>query len=48
MTFSARCMSFADQFTEETALREQAYSAFHKEGIGVAVVRREITISREA
>ncbi len=48
MTFSARCRSFEDQFTEETTLREQAYAAFRREGIGVSVVRREITMSREA
>jgi MscS family membrane protein len=48
MTLMARCASFEDQFAEETTLREQAYAAFRKEGIDVAVVRREITMTRGA
>jgi small-conductance mechanosensitive channel len=44
LTFSARCASYAEQFSEETALRELAYLEFRKRGLPLAVERREITM----
>jgi len=47
MTLVARCSQFTEQFSAETAIREQAYNVFLKDGIAPAVPQRVVTITPE-